>query len=171
MLVQTFLRRYSLPVLWEMEPHRSSHEKSRGVVPGRNTSQTKLSCVKCYEQTGVSFESCHGSARFEFIKSTHFFLLLFASGWSSLKNGTLWRALSRSLSGLLLHVGKMHRKGISMTVFPLRVYNLYTWSMWVKGKSLFVYSFFNFLLFDLLIGHSHILLLWVLSRIFRFSSK
>ena len=45
-----------------------------------------------------------------------------------------------------------------------------TWSMWVKGKSLFVYSFFNFLLFDLLIGHSHILLLWILSRLFRFSS-
>ena len=153
MLAQTFLRRYSLPLLWEMEPHRSSHEKSRGVVPGRNTFQTKLSCVKCYEQTGVSFESCHGSARFESIRSTNFFLLLFASGWSLLKNGTLWRALSRSLSGLLLHVGKMHRKGISMTVFPLHVHNPHEACEWRGNPFLFTYFAISFCLIYSLVIH------------------
>lgn len=97
---------------------------SLGVVPGTNTFRTKLSSVKCFEQTAVSFESCHGSARFEFIKSTHLFLRLFASGRSSLKNGILWSAIQCSLSGLLLQVGKMHRKGISMAVFCPRVLNL-----------------------------------------------
>ena len=84
--------------------HQCHHKL--GVVPGTNTFRIKLSRVKCLEQTAVSFESCRGSARFEFIKSTHLFLLFFASGRSSSKNGILWSAIHFSLSGLLLQVGK-----------------------------------------------------------------
>lgn len=140
MFVQTFFRRSSPLILLEMGLHQCHHKL--GVVPGTNTFRIKLSRVKCLEQTAVSFESCRGSARFEFIKSTHLFLLFFASGRSSSKNGILWSAIHFSLSGLLLQVGKIHRKGILMVFFRLCVFNVYTPSRWMNGLCMAVNRFF-----------------------------